>query len=270
MRRQALFLYVFLGIALSFFGYWIFLGVFGQSNQKEVSKQITKSDFKSSIDNTFDEYKFFLDNKNFGNQSEVFNSQETDYTKNIAIDISNQFISKIESGANTSTIKDIGLNPDMIDQMMAEVEKSLNNLPSVSELNVIDDNSVSAAKKYLSDTLSLINSAFKDLPNDFVDQSIVAFFDRNDPSILNKVILYNKKLISDLKSLPVPKQYVDLHRRMIGQFNASSFLYSVLLNFKDDPFKLMAVEKYLDTMNARSSSIINELKKENLRLSKLN
>ncbi len=262
MKRQTLVLTIFGAIILIFFGYWMFDSVVSQKNNNSETKSSVTAGTKSSaitLNDLLDKYNFKINNSNTtsSNNLGINSPAQNNYTDTINKDLSGQFISAIQSGMDASSSANaIDFNPTTLTQISQQSILALNNVPKNSELNIINDNSLEASRKYFITALPLLISSFSSLPTGFNDKAISNIFEKGDSSLAQLVLKTNDKLISDLEKTPVPEKYVDLHKKIITQLRGISFAYDALINYQTDPFKLLSLETYLGDMDSRVNSLM--------------
>jgi len=267
-KEQKTILAVFSACILVFFGYWIFfnnLTPVGSNTSANFSENKTQS--QSNTQNLIDKYHFQLSNgENNGKSTTTSTKSSKSLTDVVAQDLSNQFLSSVKSGASTSSFDNISLSPETFQKMISDSLAALNSLPKRSELVILNDSSSAAAKEYLNSTISLLANHFNDLPANFNDKAIVDIFEKNDFSSAKEVLKANDELVTLLEKVPVPEKYVDLHRKVIAQIKGISFAYDALINYREDPFKLLSLQDYLTTMEQRVDALIKELLTERSRM----
>jgi len=267
-KEQKLILAVFSVCIVIFFGYWIFFSSFTPANSNTSANfSGEKTQSQSNTQNLIDKYHFQLNNgENNGKFATTSVESSKSLTDIVAQDLSDQFLSNIKSGASTSSFDNIGLSPETFQKIISDSLAALNSLPKRSELVISSDSSSAAAKKYLNSTISLLANHFNGLPANFNDKAIVDIFEKNDFSSAKEVLKANDELVTLLENIPVPEKYVDLHRKVIAQIKGISFAYNALINYREDPFRLLSLQDYLTTMEQRVSALIKELLSERSRM----
>lgn len=254
MKTRELTLAIFGVIILSFFGYWAFSGVPATlQSSGNAEKQTDNSNYNPNAYNG---------KIQTGTTPIATSSETTNITDFIAQNLSNSFISNANNNPSSLGSSSISMSPQDLQTALSQLPKDFNKVPSDSELNISDDSSVAARKDYLLKAFNMIVGNFSTLPSGFGDKLITNIFEKNDTALAQQVLDITNKTIDDLEKLEVPRAELSLHKKAITGLNNSAIAYNALINYKNDPFRLLAMESYLGDMGGQVVSLSDSFLEE--------
>jgi hypothetical protein len=266
MRRQALFLYVFLGIALSFFGYWIFWGAF-KSNPTDSQLQKKSQDLITKTNSVFQSIPESqpINWTNLPKSSLVSNSSNNSWatfniTNSIATDFSSEFVAKYSSGSEipTSSVN------QWIDKSLAKYSTTtleFDKPVDEKKLKIIEDNSITAKQNYFNEVGKLFLANLEFISESTMKEAASNVFEKDDYSLAQKIAEANYQVVDKLVLVSVPSSLTELHKKILQSFDNIAYFFSLMINYKNDPVKFMMASNYFPKIIEEGKSISSQLDK---------
>jgi hypothetical protein len=158
-----------------------------------------------------------------------------------------------ESPTSGTTMLHLDYSPEAIQQLASAVSSDFLNDPEIakarkiddSELNLINDNSPKAISEYIIDSFAIIS-------DQGTIQNLNAFMDEMQKMALNEQAQLPKNLrelatgkilpslddmIKNLKNMPVPSQWKEMHKDEIAIISGEKISVNYLVNNSGDPMK---------------------------------
>jgi len=134
---------------------------------------------------------------------------------------------------------------------------------SDANLNVSQDNSKEAKIKYLKEIDEITQKDFGDFDRNYLGVAY-ATYGENNPSYAGRLADIYKNLANDLSVLPVPFDWVDVHKGTILHYKNSEIVYRAMANYSQDPIKgylaLEMVDGLVSSAEQIQSALINKVK----------
>lgn len=117
-----------------------------------------------------------------------------------------------------------------------------------SEIITLQDSSSSAVKSYaqkifdvLSQHAQIAQQEYSEADIDIIEKAL----DKNDFNEIEKMIRLNQSIVADLKKIPVPALWQDIHKEQIGLFMVYGNILEAVKNTPRDPLRtLIALERF--------------------------
>jgi len=117
-----------------------------------------------------------------------------------------------------------------------------------SDITISQDASQEGINQYTNKIADLFNQHNQKMAGDF-DKSDIELIqqalDNNDFKPLDKLIKLNQDMLDDLKKIPVPQTWLEIHKEQIGLFILYGDMLKIVQNTEQDPLKSMiALERF--------------------------
>jgi len=137
-----------------------------------------------------------------------------------------------------------------IQEIMANSSQEFS-LPYISDEEIIisSDNSTKAIKSYARKISGILNSQ---TAKKYETESEVIYFavQNNDFTEIKEYIEFYKKVSEEIKQIPVPSIFKEIHKEQIGIFQTMSNIHQAISNIQKDPLKTnLAIEQYKTIVN---------------------
>jgi hypothetical protein len=259
MEKQRLVLMAFGVLAATFLGYWMIFGNAGTISTQgtnSVSSNISAnsgSDYVSTASlpqkYSFDWIKDTIQKAQGSSNSAQVLSGFKNLTDFVATDLSGSFIANYKLGStSTPSVNTVLNNSQSITTVTSNPQLDFNKPIDEGKLKLISDNSKSAKESYFKNLYSITDVRYFSVTPDVVERSIQSLFQDGDPSLAQSIKGQVDRLISKLYALSVPPDYLSMHKMMINNFQNFSYFYQLMLDYKNDPVKLMATQEYFDQL----------------------
>ena len=128
-------------------------------------------------------------------------------------------------------------------------------VPTVPDADIVisQDNSETSVNDYINKVYQTFNSRNQKMAEDF-DKSDIEMLqeaiDQNDFKPLDKLLKVNDQITQDLKKIPAPNAWIEIHKEQIGLFMLYSNVIKTIQNTENDPLKSMiALERFQQLPN---------------------
>ena len=123
-------------------------------------------------------------------------------------------------------------------------------VPTVPDADIVinQDNSETNINDYINKVYQTFSSRNQKMAEDF-DKSDIEILqqaiDQNDFKPLDKLLKVNDQIVQDLKKIPAPSAWLDIHKEQIGLFMLYGNVIKTIQNTESDPLKSMiALERF--------------------------
>lgn len=255
MKAREIILAIFAVSSIIFFGYWAFVGTSGgisviSNNLPSASNSSGSSNYNP---NTYSG-SFNL------TQSSQAATSSFNLTNVIAQNLSASFVSEISNNASTTTTNNVIAGAQL--DNLASTTLDFNKPIDVSKLSVISDNSQSAKENYFKQVIFATDIRQIPFDESTAQQAVADLMQKNDPTQANDFKTKIDAAVATLVKIPTPPDYLYMHEQLITSLENISYFYGLLLNYQNDPFKLMGVKDYFPLIVNQADIASAAFKKE--------
>lgn len=158
------------------------------------------------------------------------------------------------------------LSSQVANDLMSKKMADLNFVSEISdrEIKISKDTSLEAKKKYLEEATKIVQKDFGDFNKNYF-QVVIDVYQKVDVSSAARLTEIYKKLAADFSELPVPADWVSIHKEIIINYKNSGVVYSAMANYPTDPIKgylaLEAVDKVANKAVALQSELVKTVER---------
>lgn len=264
MQKNSKIFIIFVFIIASFFVFWLLFGnreVVGNSqniNETEQKNIILETQNNLIQANPLKEKfsQFFKEKNNDGNNI------NNGITQSIGTDLSNDFITALDQNKTSEEDFKTLLETKDFSSVAKNIKLEFNQPIDPRRVTILIDNTLQAKKIYLQNIITNINKEFVSFDSNVAEQVINDVFEKDDFGLLNNIIDKTDVVIKNLYAVGVPSDYLNNHIKLITAFENNKYLFYLIKNYKEDPFKLILAEEKIDELSQSSLLIINYFNNE--------
>lgn len=184
------------------------------------------------------------------------NPENVNFTKELAKSVSASIVQNPDLSPQDLSDPEVFINSNSSRQL-AEFASSFNITISENDLKIIKDNSARVVQSYSDDVGTILS---KDLRFQ-KDSSVNADFLSQDSEFLDKYLNDLGQFISQLKNLPAPSDFAQMHKRLIELLMVSQKSFEMMKMMKTDPLKAMIAIQQEDKTITEINSVLAQFSK---------